>query len=189
MISKKKEMMQAFKDLGWKTGRDEVGDATCLYSVDGVDLHAMPGLKKLPNRIIFDAYASVSTMPFSKVESEIYGEKSTHVPIIVSKYREFVIEKPEITLEDVRTLSDKMIAWAKAQDIELGLKKYRELPTDAKGIFPLHHLAALALAGDKTRLQYYQACFAQGNRLDFVPYITKDMIDRAVLICDNPDLT
>ncbi len=185
MISKKKEMMQAFKDLGWKTGRDSVGDSTCLYMLDDRSLHAMPGLKKLPNRIILDASASVLTASFSKAESEIYGEKNSYAPIIVSKYSDFVIEKPEITLDDVRTLSDRMIAWAKAQDIEQGLEKFRNLPTGAKGSLPVCHLAALALAGDKARLQYYQTCFAQGNRLDFVPYITKDMIDRAVQIASS----
>lgn len=178
-------MMQAFKDLGWKTGKDSVGVNTCLYTFDDCNLHAMPVFRKLSNRIEFAADASVSTAPFSKAESEIYGEKNNHEPIIISNYSDFVIEKPEITSDDVRTLSDKMIAWAKAQNIELGLKKYRGLPTDAKGALPVRHLAALALHGDFKKLKHYQAAFEKGDRLDFVPYITLEMIERALNIAEE----
>ena len=185
MISNKKEIMLAFKGLGWKTGRDSVGDSTCQYMLEDRNLHAMPVFRKLSNKIVFAVDASVSTAPFSKAESEIYGEKNNHAPIIISEYRDFAIEKPEITLEDVRTLSDNMIAWAKAQNIELGLKKYRELSTDAKGALPVRHLAALALRGDLKKLKQYQAAFEKGDRLGFVPYITLEMIERAVKIAEE----
>ena len=50
---------------------------------------------------------------------------------------------------------------------------------------PMRHLAALALAGDVAKLKSYQASFEAGDRLGFVPYITKDYIDRAVALAEK----
>ncbi|MFV9439627.1 DUF6990 domain-containing protein [Pseudomonas aeruginosa] len=50
---------------------------------------------------------------------------------------------------------------------------------------PLRHLAALAIAGDVSCLANSQFSFEQGDRLGFVPYITQDMIERALLIARN----
>jgi len=47
---------------------------------------------------------------------------------------------------------------------------------------PLWHLAALALARDVARLDTYQRAFHRGERPGFVPYITTEMIDRALVL-------
>ena len=47
---------------------------------------------------------------------------------------------------------------------------------------PLYHLAALSILGDAERLNEYLIYFQNGNRLGFVPYITEDMIYRALNI-------
>ncbi|MHA6044579.1 DUF6990 domain-containing protein, partial [Pseudomonas aeruginosa] len=91
----------------------------------------------------------------------------------------------DFSLDDVVRLSQSAISWASAQDIEKGLAAYRALPTNSKGAMPLRHLAALAIAGDVSCLANYQFSFEQGDRLGFVPYITQDMIERALLIARN----
>jgi hypothetical protein len=50
---------------------------------------------------------------------------------------------------------------------------------------PLRHLAALAIAGDLQTLSRYQRSFAHGDRLNFVPYITADLIDRALSLAQR----
>lgn len=62
---------------------------------------------------------------------------------------------------------------------------YRALPTDSKGARPLRHLAALAITGDIGRLAKYQRRFEQGDRLGFVPYITAEMLERALLLAQD----
>ncbi len=52
---------------------------------------------------------------------------------------------------------------------------------------PLRHLAALAIAGDVSCLANYQFSFEQGDRLGFVPYVTQNMIGRALLIANKGD--
>jgi len=59
------------------------------------------------------------------------------------------------------------------------------LPTDSKGSAPLLHLAALAILGRVDRLKSYRTSFETGDRLGFVPYITKDFIDRAVVLAEE----
>ena len=111
------------------------------------------------------------------------GGGRDYSPVILSN------ELPEklvsISVEDVLQLSDKAISWARSQNLEAGLATYRGLPTDSKGAMPLRHLAALAIAGDVERLEGYKHSFEKGDRLGFVPYITVDMIDRAILIAQK----
>jgi hypothetical protein len=47
------------------------------------------------------------------------------------------------------------------------------------------HLGALALAGDADRLKFHQDAFERGERLGCVPYISKQMIDRALQIAEQ----
>ena len=44
---------------------------------------------------------------------------------------------------------------------------------------------ALALLGDIAKLKSYQASFEGGDRLGFVPYVTKGYIDRAVSLAEE----
>ncbi|WP_421667180.1 DUF6990 domain-containing protein [Pseudomonas syringae] len=74
------------------------------------------------------------------------------------------------------------MSWARAQNIEEGLAAYRKMPTHAKGVMPVRHLAALAIAGDTGRLEEYKKSFETGDRLGFVPYVTSDMINRALMM-------
>lgn len=70
-------------------------------------------------------------------------------------------------------------------EILQALHDHAALPTDAPGARPIWHLAALALLGDVAKLKPYQASFEAGDRLGFVPYITKDYIDRAVTLAEE----
>lgn len=87
--------------------------------------------------------------------------------------------------DDIIRLSDKAISWARSQNIDEGLRVYRALPTDVKGAMPIRHLAALAMAGDTGRLDDYKKSFEKGDRLGFVPYVTSDMIDRALMVAQK----
>lgn len=95
------------------------------------------------------------------------------------------IRAPEILEEHIRQGSDEAIAWAKVQDLDKALYDYAALPTDIPGIQPVLHLGALAVLGDVAKLRFYQASFEAGDRLGFVPYITKDYIDRALAFAER----
>jgi hypothetical protein len=177
---KVKEILPVLEELGWLCRKDEAGDYFCLMDVDRAQVQVIPAIGKRSDYFRVSLMPSVSTKEFTAAAAFILGEAGDHEPVIVSN------DVPEkivnFSLNDIVRLSQNAISWAFAQDIEKGLADYRALPTDAKGAMPLRHLAALAVAGDVERLTTYKLSFEQGDRLGFVPYITQDMIERALLI-------
>lgn len=123
---------------------------------------------------------SVSSFAFSQAVDRIFNEKSGYEPIIGSNFAPEKIASPSV--DDIIRLSKETIAWAQDQDIEAGLQKYRELQTSSKGAMPLRHLAALAIHGEVERLSFYKESFINGDRLGFVPYITINMLEEALVI-------
>lgn len=181
---KNKEVALILEGAGWTRSRDEVGDYFCFIYVDDVWIQVIPSIGKRPDHYRVSLMPSVSSIGFSEVAGFIIGERGRYTPIIVSR------DPPEkisvLTPSNVLLMAEKAMAWALNQDLNAGLATYRNLPTDSKGAMPLRHLAALAIAKDVDVLGSYRKSFEDGNRLGFVPYITKDMIDRALLIAmDN----
>ncbi|MDF3931343.1 DUF6990 domain-containing protein [Pseudomonas citronellolis] len=172
------EFLSILEAQGWKCEMDEAREHFCVINIDDVDVQVIPSVKKRADHFRVSLAASVSSREFSEAVGYIFGKRCGHVPVVLDR------EPPEkfinISPRDVEMLSGKVISWARSQDINAGLKSYRNLPTDAKGAMPLRHLAALSIAGDAARLMGYKECFDRGDRLGFVPYITAEMIVRAV---------
>lgn len=179
------EAVSILKNLGWSCKSDEVGDRFCTKSLEGRVVLIIPSIGKRPDHFQVSFMPSVSTKPFTAAVAFILGETSDHDPIIVNN------DLPEkiayLSLEDVERLSQWAIAWANDLNIEKGMAVYSTFPTNCKGARPLRHLAALAIAGDEDRLLSYQRSFEQGDRLDFVPYITTEMIERALLLARDKE--
>jgi hypothetical protein len=180
---KEKDVVSILKEQGWVCSKDEVGDYFCVTDVGGVQLQVIPSVGKRSDHFRVSLMPSISSKEFSEAVSLILGDGGSNAPIIVSN------EAPEklsdFSSDDVIRLSEKAISWARSQSIEEGLTVYRQLPTDVKGAMPIRHLAALAIAGDTGRLDEYKKNFEKGDRLGFVPYITSDMIDRALMIAQK----
>lgn len=178
-----KDVVSALKEQGWACGRDEVGDYFCITNVGHRQIQVIPYVGKRSDHFRVSLMPSISSEEFSTAVGLILGEVKDHVPVVVSN------DPPEKLVEfsanDVSRLSEKAISWAHAQSLEDGLATYRNLPTDAKGAMPLRHLAALAIAGEVDRLESYRRNFELGDRLGFVPYITSEMIDRAISIAQK----
>jgi hypothetical protein len=180
---KEKEAMPILESLGWRAGRDEVGDNFAVITRGEVQLRVIPFIGKRADHFRVAFMASVSTKTFSGAAAFIFGSKNDHEPIIVTGGLE---EKfANFSANDVVRLSEDAISWGFSQDIEAGLVACRALQTDAKGAMPLRHLAALAIAGDVQTLSIYQRSFARGDRLNFVPYITADLINRALSLAQR----
>jgi hypothetical protein len=176
------DVLLAFKELGWKTAKDEGGEHYAIFELGSFLVQVILKLEPRKEGKSLQCYFSVSNKELDVAAARIFGERETHTPLITDSDN---LRQPDFTFEDIRALSARLIEWARRQDIDAALKGLRELPTDAKGAMPLRHLAALALAGDVDRLEYYQRGFEAGDRLGFVPYISKEMIDRAVEIAKD----
>lgn len=178
-----KDVVLVLKEQGWVCGKDEVGDYFCIANFGHRQVQVIPYVGKRSDHFRVSLMPSISSKEFSIAVGLILDEVRDYVPVVVSN------DPPEKLVElsasDLSRLSEKAISWAHAQSLEDGLAAYRNLPTDAKGAMPLRHLAALAIAGKVDRLESYQRNFELGGRLSFVPYITSEMIDRAISIAQK----
>jgi len=172
-------MLSMLGNIGWRCSKDEVGDCYCLMDVGKARVQVIPSIGKRSDHFRVSLMPSISTEGFTKAAEFILGEDVGFEPIIVSN--EAPKKITNLSLDDIIRLSQDAILWANKQDLSEGLRLYRELPTNSKGARPLRHLAALALNGDVECLTSYRNNFEQGNRLGFVPYITLEIIDRAIL--------
>jgi len=180
---KEKEVSSILKEHGWRCDVDDAGDYYCIMDFGECQLQVIPSIGRRSDHFRISLMPSVSSRLFSKHVGFILGESRDHVPISTANEVPKKIVDP--TTADVLSAADEAVSWALDQKIENGLTAYREMATDAKGAMPLRHLAALAMAGDVDRLKFYRDSFSQGNRLGFVPYVTSEMIDRALLIAEE----
>lgn len=174
------EAISILEKNGWSCEIDEVEDRSCTLAVNDKVVRIFPTIGRRSDHFRVTFMPSVSSKEFSEVVSFIFGEGVKYDPVIVSN--ELPEKLPELLDADILRLAERAVTWANAQSLEAGLTAYRNLPKDAKGAMPLRHLAALAIAGDVGRLEGYKKSFDEGDRLGFVPYITVDMVDRAILI-------
>lgn len=180
-----REVSQAFVSLGWTSHRDDVGDKYVLYELSDRIVQIIYRLRKYGDDRQLEIHRSISTRDFSRAVVAISCDKREYnTPLAVERCPISVIV-PEVTEKEVRQVSAEALEWAKSINVEEALAEKTRLPTDAPGARPLWHLAALSLAGDVEKLKSYQASFEEGDRLGFVPYITKDYIDRAVAFAEE----
>jgi len=95
------------------------------------------------------------------------------------------LNKQDYDARDMLEMSNQVLKWAASVDVEAGLAELRALPTDCLGALPVHHFAALAVAGDVDTLGRYRDNFAAGERMDFVPYIDEGYIARALELAEK----
>ena len=178
---KMNEVTQILTALGWSIHVDEVGDKVAHFALSDRVVDIIYGIRKFSQDEQFEATLSTSTSTFSVACIGIRGGGGKYTPLVRAQ-KGLRIRAPEILPEHIRQASDEAIAWAREQDLDKALRDHAALPTNAPGGRPIWHLAALAVLGDVAKLKSYQASFEGGDRLGFVPYVTKDYIDRAVEI-------
>ncbi|MBY5927466.1 MULTISPECIES: DUF6990 domain-containing protein [unclassified Halomonas] len=181
---KLKEVTDMLGSIGWSIYTDEVGDRSACYRCNDRTVQIIYGIEKIRDKQKFGAMLSLATDSFSNACVAIDPGYGDDVPFIRA-WSGLDIRAPEILEEHVRQASEEAISWAKVQDLDKALQDHAALPTNAPGARPIWHLAALALLGDVVKLRFYQDSFADGNRLGFVNYVTKDYIDRAVELAEK----
>jgi len=179
-----KEATEVIKSIGWKAYKDEVGDRGAYFILPDRIIDIIYDVQELFHRQKFRVILSVSTDEFSEACRKVQNDRERYSALIVARNWEGIYA-PEIKEEHIHQASQQAIDWAKEQDLQQALLKHAALPTDAVGTGPALHLSALVLLEDIEKLKFYQTSFGAGNRLGFVPYITKDYIDRAVMLAEQ----
>ena len=177
---------QELKMLGWNLSRDEAGARLASFKLSDREVVAGYRLMQSPEEQDLWLSLFVETEAFSNACATICADHGSgdNDPIVVAKDK-LIICVPEVLDQHVRQASEKAIAWAREQDLDLALRKHAALPTSSPGALPVWHLAALVLIGDVDRLKSYLKSFDAGDRLGFVPYITRDYIFRALQLAED----
>ncbi len=174
-----KDVSPILTALGWSIQTDEVGDKVAYYKLPDRKIQIIYGIKTLSDSQWMYTMESLSTDAFSKACYLICENMGDFAPLVIP-WNSRKVRAPRISETHVRQASAEVISWAKEQNLNAALQEKAALPTTAPGTGPVLHLAALAVLSDVDRLEYYQSRFVAGDRLGFVPYITKEYIDRAV---------
>lgn len=173
-----KEILNVLTLEGWTLTKDEVGESAAKLALNDRVLSVIPNLKRLNSGQVLRMRESVSTEEFNKAVSFIAGQKNLYFPLKTRFGSDFKSSK--FSPNEIIELLKNIKTWGKEIDLNAELKLKCKLPTNSKGILPLHHLAALALKKDSETLKHYKSVFQIGDRLGFVPYITEEHISRAL---------
>ncbi len=179
-----KEVTEFLRAIGWSTKRDEIGYRYARFELPDRVVEIIYSLDRIRDQQKFRGVLSLSTNGFSHAYRKIGGGKDDYGSLMTA-WSGLDIRAPEILAEHIQQASEQAIAWAQSQDMDKALRDHAALPTDAPGTGPILHLASLAILGEVEKLKSYQASFESGDRLGFVPYVTKDYIDRAVAVAEE----
>jgi len=181
---KLKDICACLDELGWHISTDEVGDKVASLELADRIVNLIPDIRVLPTEEQLAISPAVSNSVFCDVCRIILNETTGYAPLVCS-WESNQIRAPEISKLHVRRMSDEAIAWAEKQDLDQALRDYASLPTNAPGARPIWHLGALVMLGNITKLKCYLTSFDVGDRLGFVNYVTKDHIERAILLSEK----
>lgn len=169
------EILQSFKELGWRT--KEAGGEKLISKQDGDNLvQAIIQHFDLTDGVKLAVSVSASSKAFCECCAKIMNRNKAHEPLCQT-----YLEKryPDWSQLNLPSISEEIENWWMEQSIDDSIKCKIQSPADT-GQTQLYHLAALALEGDFNRLMDYQQSFSKGQRMGFVPMIDAHVIDRAL---------
>lgn len=128
----------------------------------------------------FDAYketgieCAVEHREFAELVNYILGDRPDE--FVCMKY----LQVDRGQSETPEQLVERTLNLATEEPLESYLARFKVERPDGPSIPQLCHLGALAWSGDYSPLLDYEAIFKKGKRLNFVPMVTLEMIERAL---------
>jgi hypothetical protein len=178
------EVVETFRQLGWtpklnvdRYAEKDIGDRV---------VHVLFKLKNLGEYQKFDASHSVKSASFSAAVKEVEGGRSDYNDLLKVNFKDKVrFQEPKITPKHIEIACDAAFEWAKSVDINKRYEELCDIDPSTPGAAGVWHLAALGLMRRIDKLTSYQVRFEAGDNCGFVPFITKDYIDRAVALAEE----
>ncbi|ARS69609.1 DUF6990 domain-containing protein [Sinorhizobium meliloti] len=172
-----KKALAEFKLLGWTASREkQSGDAVLSMDEGDNELQAVLQIRQLLCDQTMYFGISSGLKSYTSIFGRIAGIKQTHMWLLQNCVKR---RAAEISRKEIEMVSREAIEWWQAQDNFTEVKALSGPPPD-NGQSQLKHLTALAYLGDFSTLMDYQEIFRRGKRLNFVPMIKPEMIDRAI---------
>lgn len=168
--------------LGGKIQSDKEREVFWLFRIGDFQLEIEPFQRITDKNITVGIDVSISHDKLSNIVTFILGEKFAARQTISWKQI-----KKNIALCDgldivFGELIERELESTQKISIENLIDEFAHSCPDKPSMKQILHLAALAWKGDYITLAEYRNIFDRGKRLNFVPMITKEMIDRAMEI-------
>lgn len=178
---------QALLDGGWRERRTDVG--RCFSKDDGKQCIVL-NLREiiLADRQKMELNWFVHSKELFKINQKISPNKLMKwLPLTAmienpSEQQDFllVLDAEEFSYAQAEEVIQKVINWGRGLDANQTIRVIASSPIPDVGGAQLKYLAALAYVGDFNTLMDYQEVFSKGKRMNFVPMIKPEMIDRAL---------
>lgn len=179
-----KEVVETFLQLGWipklnvdRYAEKDIGDRI---------VHVVFKLKSLGEYQKFEASYSLKNANFSAAVKEVEGGRNEYNDLLKVNFNGKVrFQELKITPKHIAIACDTAIKWAMSVNINERYEELCNIDPSTPGAAGVWHLAALGLMERVDKLTSYQARFDAGDNCGFVPFITKDYIDRAVALAEG----
>ncbi len=178
-----RDVTPVLKALGWKAYTDEVGDKYTHYELSDRVVEIIYSVRRVLTIRIFERCFPCQRTLFQSLTSALITKRG--LTLLSSSLGKGWISALLKSSKIMSARRRRRRLHGRRAGFGGGLQKHAALPTTAPGTGPVLHLAALAVLRDVTKLKSYQASWAAGDRLGFVPYVTKDYIDRAVSLAEE----
>ncbi|WP_123876591.1 DUF6990 domain-containing protein [Fuscovulum blasticum] len=173
-----------FKQLGWTPGQDV--DRYAEIELSDRIVHVGFKVKDFTVYQKFESTHSLMTIGFTNAVKWIEGgRREINDRLKVGSNEKVRFQEPAITRKHIEIACNRAIEWAMSFDINQRYEELCNLDPSTPGAAGVWHLASLVLLGNVIKLKSYQASFESGDRLGFVNYVTKDYIDRAVVLAEK----
>lgn len=179
-----RQVAEVFTQLDWTPKRDI--DRYAEKEADDRVVRMLFKVKDLGDFQKFEGSHSIRTDKFTAAVKEIEGGRGEYNDLLKVDFMNRVrFQEPEITRKHIEIACDKAIEWAMSVDLDQRYEELCNLDPSTPGAAGVWHLAALALEQHTDKLLTYQKHFETGERCGFVNFITKDYIDRAVILAER----
>ncbi|WP_137718421.1 DUF6990 domain-containing protein [Methylobacillus flagellatus] len=167
----------------WKADRD---GSYWEAEENGFVVQAEPFMRTLTSgQVWLGLDCSTCHSEFAKVANFILGKRPKNFVSLRWFQKNVEVASLEQATQAFCGLMTEVLNELKAEKISCLIDEFKSTRPDSPSMPQIRHLAALAWSKDDETLEEYQATFAAGGRLNFVPMITKAMIDRALEVALN----
>ena len=121
--------------------------------------------------------ARVSSVKYSECFKKIYPNNNSLLPTFETKSFSSSLCEKSLLFQNFNHSIKEITEWSTTIDFDKKMQEYLNNRPDRPLINQIWHLAALAFYENNEQLIEYQ--FQLGNNLNFLPAITKQVIDKA----------
>ncbi|WP_375667045.1 DUF6990 domain-containing protein [Bartonella sp. AC326YNZD] len=174
-------IVEQLKTMGWTTYRDKNYNYNAYFISKDRLINIVYSLEREGKELIITFKASLSTLSFSTIYRDIFPTRSQYTSI---KEAEDIYTISDIAMKQgkLKQVCADIFEWTHQQNVQKIISDYAVLSPNNEADLAERHLVALILMGDVKTLKFYKESFRVGKHLDFSEEITKDLMNRVLIL-------